>query len=158
MLCLHWNRFHLRYWWLTGSCFVFWWAFVKSSCSFHFNSGYCYSVSLQNVEGGFLLQFIVTATICKNTKQRKKQKNKKKNDGRQIAQLAAIKALVQNISMRSHISERSSSSLTSPECGVWWDPVAGVVKRRQPSSLFGHVAFLQDDLSLPGGQLGLVIA
>lgn len=27
-----------------------------------------------------------------------------------------------------------------------------------PSSLFGYVPFLQDDLSLPGGQLGLVVA
>lgn len=29
---------------------------------------------------------------------------------------------------------------------------------RQPSSLFGDIPFLQDDLPLPGGQLGLVIA
>lgn len=35
---------------------------------------------------------------------------------------------------------------------------AGQRKRRRPSSLFGYISFLQDDLSLPGGQLGLVIA
>lgn len=29
---------------------------------------------------------------------------------------------------------------------------------RWPSSLFGYIPFLQDDLSLPGGQLGLVVA
>lgn len=76
---------------------------------------------------------------------------------REVAQLAAIEDHVQSINNRSHISDASSSSLTSQECGVRWE-IVGRFGGRQPSSLFGHIPFLQDDLSLPGGQLGLVIA
>lgn len=42
--------------------------------------------------------------------------------------------------------------------GVRMGRTAGQRRRRWPSSLFGYIPFLQDDLSLPGGQLGLVIA
>lgn len=47
-----------------------------------------------------------------------------------------------------------------PGWGGWvrMGRTAGQGRGRWPSSLFGYIPFLQDDLSLPGGQLGLVIA
>lgn len=42
--------------------------------------------------------------------------------------------------------------------GVRVGHAAGHVGVRLHSSLFGYIPFLQDDLSLPGGQLGLVVA
>lgn len=69
------------------------------------------------------------------------------------------KPFVNGIDIRSRASDTSSPSLTSRECrvmnqGRWAIQQGG----RRPSSLFGYIPFLQDDLSLPGGQLGLVVA
>lgn len=41
--------------------------------------------------------------------------------------------------------------------GVRVRSAAGHVGLRRRSSLFGYIPFLQNDLSLPGGQLALVV-
>lgn len=54
--------------------------------------------------------------------------------------------------------KRCSAKALGGGGGVRMGHTAGQRRRRWPSSLFGYIPFLQDDLSLPGGQLGLVIA